>query len=342
MQLKYYNLTLLTVLIILFAGCKKINDATIPTAPTVLQNDCIKRTLGPNVAGLNIEFAYAMALPQSAGNIVSAEVEASIAGATGTYLENRSFYTSNSGATGGQDIGITVGSPSVTTDTKTVVTFTIDTCAATLRYYYTIPDEARGQSVTFTFSATATTGETVSFKMGPYPIANMTMTLDQVCTDGKACYLSIADMAVYDSIAAAANPGKIDLVYLYRAITGITFAHSLVSPAASPDYLPGVNLPAGVNNSTAMVKTWNLYDQNLARLQYGIFIDDADFLKQDFTNAPNYAINLKAQAGAWVQTADGKYKAFVYVNTIKDPVQKAPNFAAIPNMTVSIKRYQMN
>jgi hypothetical protein len=329
MQLKYYNLTLLMVLIILFAGCKKINDATIPTAPTVLQNDCIKRTLGPNVAGLNIEFAYAMALPQSAGNIVSAEVEASIAGAPGTYLENRSFYTNGSG----QDVGITVGSPSVTTDTRTVVAFTRDTCAATLRYYYTVPDEARGKSVTFTFSATASTGETVSYTMGPYTIANMTMKLDQVCTDGKACYLSIADLALYDSTAAAANPGKIDLVYLYRVITGITFAHALVSPAASPDYLPGVNLPTGVNNSTPMVKTWALNDQNLARLQYGIFIDDADFLQKDFINAPNYAINLKAQAGAWVETADGKYRAYIYVNTVNN---------ATKTMTVSIKRYQMN
>jgi hypothetical protein len=328
MKLKYYILTLLMVLIIPFMGCKKINDTTIPIPPTVLQNDCIKRTLGPNVAGLNIEFAYAMALPQSAGTIVSAQVDASIAGAAGTYLENRSFYTNGSG----QDIGITVGSPSVTTDTKTVVTFTKDTCAATLRYFYTIPDAARGESVTFIFSATASTGETVSYTMGPYAITNMTMKLDQVCTDGNACYLSIADMAFYNAATAAANPGKIDLVYLYRAITGITFAQALVSPAASTDYLPGVTLPAGVNNDTKMIKTFALNDQNLARLQYGVFIDDADFQQIDFTNAPDYAINLKAQAGAWVETADGKYRAFIYINAVNNTTK---------TMTVSIKSYQM-
>jgi hypothetical protein len=94
-----------------------------------------------------------------------------------------------------------------------------------------------------------------------------------------------------------------------------------------------VNLPTGVNNSTPMVKTWALNDQNLARLQYGIFIDDADFLQKDFINAPNYAINLKAQAGAWVETADGKYRAYIYVNTVNN---------ATKTMTVSIKRYQMN
>ena len=329
MQLKYYkNITLLMVLIMLFAGCKKINEPLLPSVPQVLQNDCIKRTLGPNVVGLNIEFAYAMALPKSLGKIVSAQVTASIAGATGTYMDNNSYYTNG----GGVDVGIPVGSASVTTDTKTVVTFTKDTCAATLRYFYTIPEAARGQSVTFTFSATASNGQTVSYTMGPYTCTKMAMNLDQIGVDGKACYFSIADMTFYDATYAAANPTKIDLVYLYRAITGITFAHALVSPGASTDYLPGVTLPTGVTNSTKMIKTWNLNDQNLARLQYGIFIDDADFPALDFTNMPNYAINLKALSGVWVETADGKYRAYIYVNAINNTT---------PSMTVSIKRYQM-
>lgn len=328
MKLKYYNITLLMVLIILFAGCKKINDTSIPSLPQILQNDCIKRTLGPNVVGLKIEFAYAMALPQSLGKIVSAQVTASIAGATGTYLENRSFYTNGSG----QDVGITVGSASVTTDTKTVVTFTKDTCASTLRYFYTVPEAARGKSVSFTFSATASNGQTVTYIMGPYACTNMAINLDQVGVNGKACYFSIADMTFYDATYAAANPSKIDLVYLYKVVTGVTFLHALVSPGASADFLPGISLPTGVTNSTKMIKTWNLNDYNLARLQYGIYIDDADFPVLDFTNMPNYAINLKAQSGTWVETADGKYRAYIYVNAINNTT---------PSMTLSIKRYQM-
>ena len=330
MQLKYYkNITLIMVFIILFAGCKKINEAILPSVPQILQNDCIKRSLGPNIVGQNIEFAYAMALPQNLGKIVSAQVTASIAGATGTYMENRSFYTNSNG---GVDVGITVGSASVTTDVQTLVTFTKDTCAATLRYYYTIPETARGKSVSFTFSATASNGQTVTYKMGPYACTKMDMKLDQIATDGNACYFSIADMAFYNAAAAAANPSKIDLVYLYRNVTGISFAHALVSPGASTDYLPGITLPAGVTNSTKMIKTWNLNDYNLARLQYGIYIDDADFPVLDFTNMPNYAINLKAQAGTWIETADGKYRAYIYVNAVNNTT---------PSMTVSIKRYIM-
>ncbi|MEI6141286.1 MAG: DUF4466 family protein [Mariniphaga sp.] len=327
MQRKYFSLITVILVIVLFTSCKN-EEYSIPLAKTGLNNDCIKRTLGPNIVGSNIEFAYAMALPATEGKIVSAQVEASIAGATGTYLEGRSFYTNASGV----DVGITVGSPSVTTDVKTLVTFTKDTCAATLRYFYTVPEAARGKSVTFKFSATASNGQTTSYSMGPYVVTNMDMKLDLVATDNKAMYLSIADMALYDAATAATNAAKIDLVYLYRSITGITFTHALVSPAASPEYLPGVTLPSGVNRSSKMSKTWALNDFNLARLQYGIYIDDVDFKVLDFTNTPNYVINLKAQAGTWVETADGKYRAFIYVNTVNNTT---------PSMTISIKRYLM-
>jgi hypothetical protein len=317
---RIFNILSILLLLSLFAtSCKK------DTVTTILKDDCIKRTLGPNVVGLQIEFAYAMALPADAGKLTSASVEASVAGATGTFMENRSFYTNSSGV----DVGITVGSTSVTNGTNTSVTFTKDTCAATLRYYYVIPEAARGLKVSFTFSAVASNGETVSYSMGPYTIANMDMKLDLVATDGANCYISIADMAVYNAATAATIPAKIDLVYLYRAITGISFEHALVSPATDPVYLPGITLPAGVTNSTPFFKVWNLYDQQLARLQYGLFIDDLDFQKINFTGMPNYGINMKAQAGAWVQTADGKYNAYIYVNSINNTTK---------SMTISIKR----
>jgi hypothetical protein len=326
MQRKYFSLLPL-ILIIFFNSCTN-DEYTVPVGKTGLNNDCIKRTLGPNIVGNNIEFAYAIALPATEGKIISAQVEATIPAATGTYLENRSFYTNASGV----DVGITVGSPSVTTDTKTVVTFTKDTCASTLRFFYTIPEAARGKSVSFTFSATASNGQTVTYAMGPYAVTKMDMKLDLVATDNKACYISIADMAIYDAATAVANADKIDLVYLYRAIPGITFTHALVSPAASPEYLPGITLPTGVNKSTKMSKTWALNDFNLARLQYGIYIDDVDFQVLDFTNAPNFVLNLKAQAGTWVETADGKYRAYIYINAVNNTA---------PSMTISIKRYLM-
>jgi hypothetical protein len=329
MKIKYFNHSMWLLVFGLLAGACTEEEYALPIPEPGLHNDVIKRTLGPNIVGLDLEFAYAMALPESEGRLTSARVDASIPGAPGTWLENNAYYTNGSG----DDVPTQMGEPALTSGNVSEMTFTADTMAATLRYYYVIPEEARGQDVNFTFSATASNGETVSYKMGPYQIASMDMVLDQVAVDNAACYISIEDMKIYDAAAAAANPDKIDLVYLYRDIEDKDFNHALVSPAADPLYLPGVTLPAGVNRSTKVRKAWGLRDQHLARLKYGVFIDDVDFEKLDVSSAPNYAINMKVESGAWVETQDGRYRAYIYVNSVNDGGASAK---------LSIKRLRMN
>lgn len=316
------------LLLLLFLVACKEDPYTVPVAKDKLQNDCIKRTLGPNLSGLNIEFAYAIALPASKGKIVSAQVEASIAGDAGTRLENKSYYTNGNGV----DVGVQIGEPSVNKNNLTSVDFTKDTNAVTLRYYYIIPKDARGKSVTFTFSAKSSDGETVSYSMGPYKISAMDMVLDLPVKNADSCFISIADMAVYNAADAGANADKIDLVYLYRSIPNISFNHALVAPGSNAEYLPDVVLPAGVNKVTKISKVWNLRDFHLARLQYGIYIDDLDFQQLNINNAPDYAINLKAEAGAWIETADGKYRAYIYINKANDAQKSA---------VISMKRYTL-
>src|SRR5215217_4647426 len=175
--INFYCAALLAVFLLLMSGCKK-EEYALPTPKDVLQNDAIKRTLGPNIVGQRIEFAYAMAILPSKGKLTTSEVEASIAGATGTFLENKSYFSNSNGA----DVGITVGSASVTSGTKTTVTFNKDTSAATLRYYYFVPEEARGKTVSFTFFAKSSNGEAVSYKMGPYTIAKMDMVRNLTIT----------------------------------------------------------------------------------------------------------------------------------------------------------------
>jgi hypothetical protein len=324
MQRKYYYVALFICLTGFFA-CEK-SDYEVPEGGKELQNNCIKRSLGPNIAGGKIEFAYAMALSPTQGKLVSAKVEASIPGDVGTYLENKSYHTNASG----QDIGIEVGNPSVTEGKVTEEVYSVDTCAATLRYYYVIPEAAKGKEVSFTFSATDSHGKTVTFKMGPYTVSQMDMKLDIVL--GNNSYFSIADMAVYDATFAAANPDKIDLVYLYRSLRGVKFLHALVSPAADSEYLPDITLPDGVNNSTRLLKVFASADQQLARDQFGVFVDDLDLQKIDLSKAPNYGINIAQNAGAWLETADGQYRAYIYVN-------KADEKRA--GMTFSIKRLKV-
>lgn len=329
----------------MMVGCTKEKQYTIPDPVSQLSNDVIKRTLGPNIVSLPIEFAYAMALPKDQGKLISAQVEASITGAAGTFLEHRSFYTSSQG---GVDVGIPVGSPSVNKGNITQVTFNVDTNAATLRYYYVIPEEARGKTVSFTFSASSSDGKTVTHNMGPYTISKMEMKRNIAVSNNNIAYISIENMTAYNSTNAAANAGKIDLVYLYRG-TPSSFTHALVSPAADPQFLPGVTLPAGVNRSTKMRKTFGVLDFNLVRslpifppnapVTYtsntasGNYIDDEDFQKISLSDSPNYATGLRAEAGTWVETADGKYRAFIFVNTV--------NNASGGSAVISMLRYAL-
>jgi hypothetical protein len=324
MRIKYFNISFLLALILFANSCKE-KEYALPEAKTAFQNDCIKRTLGPNVVGLKLEFAYALALGKDKGKITSAQVEASFAGAKGTRIDTSS-YNQISRLLEGK---VKVNDGSSTDGTITKASFIRDTCAATLRYYYVIPEEARGKSVSFTFTAKASTGETVTYKMGPYEIAKQVMKLDLVANDSSKCYISIADTAIYTPTEAAAKPTSVDLVYVYRAITGINYNHALVSPT-NVAYLEKAIVPAGATNTTKLVKVWQLRDQQLSRLQWGIFVDDEDLVQADFAGASDYAINLRAEHGVWAETADGKYKAYIYVNTV-----------AAKTMKISMKRYTM-
>ena len=316
---------LILIMLTSLLACTK-QEYTIPDPVSQLTNDCIKRTIGPSIVSLPLEFAYAMALPKINGKLVSAEVEASIAGASGTFLEHRSFYTNSSGV----DVPVTIGTPSTTVDKLTKVTFNVDTNASTLRYNYVIPEEARGKSVSFTFTATSSDGKTATYKMGPYAISKMAIKKNLAVSNGVNAFISIEDMAVYNATAAATNAGKVDLVYLYRA-TPTTFTHALVSPGADAAYLPGVTLPSGVNRSTKLRKVFGLQDRNLSNLQYGIYVDDIDFTQLDMVDMPNYALGLRAEAGVWVETTDKKYRAYIFVNSIN----------AAGTAVISIMRYTL-
>jgi len=343
MNLKYIYRLSGVALLSVFAWACADDKYEVPTPKRAFQDDCLKRSVGPNIVNDTMMFAYAMALPADMGKIVSAQVEASIPGATNpnpriaTYLDHRAYSTDG----GGNDKPVQIGNPSITDGGVTKVTFTRDTFAVTLRYFYKIPQAARGQQVNFTFSALDSNGETVSMNMGPYQISSMDKVLNLTVADNAAMYISIADMAIYTAAQAAANPDKIDLVYLYRALVSQpppapvrTFGHALVAPANDPSNLPGVTLPAGVNKNTKLVKTLNLRDHNLNPAnQFGeTFIDDVDFKNVDMSTANNFAINLKADYGTWVETQDGKFRAFILILSVDNTAK---------NMKIGIKRLQM-
>ena len=169
---------------------------------------------------------------------------------------------------------------------------------------------------------------------------NMDMELDVNLT-AQNCYLSIADMKAYNAAQAAEHPERIDLVYFFRNGNLDTAAinHSFVAPACKK-YIPqNLTLPAGVENDTK-IRDVGIKDAHLARLhlknppeaQPGIYIDDIDLQTIDLSNMPNWAFDLIANDGMWVATEDGKYHAYIYINSANRGRAGA---------TISMKRYTM-
>lgn len=330
MKLKYYYFILLSFALTLVA-CD--DDPVLLKDPvSALSNDCIKRSLpiAPNIVGNEIEFAYAMAIPKELGKLSSAQVVSSIAGAAGTYFDPNSYYTNSSG----QDIPVKVCSDSQTSGATTTINFTVDTCAATLRFYYIIPEEARGKEVRFSFSVKASNGQTAEYQLGPYKISKMDMIKNLSVTNDK-CYLSFSEegeaVHIYSKEDLLADPSlaaKIDIMYAYSEKTDLS--HAFYTGSSPKEYMGDAELPSGFVNNTKMIKMYGLQDRQLADLQYSKFVDDLDFETIDMSKGVSYILGLKEEAGAWVETADGKYRAFIYIN-------KAPT----GEMTVSAKRYKM-
>jgi hypothetical protein len=98
-----------------------------------------------------------MALPRTSGKLVTAQVEASIAGAAGTYLENKSYYTNSSG----QDVGITVGSPSVNDGKITKVSYSlVYQCSYPSVFLYRSPKKPAAARYHLPFLPAAVMGKT--------------------------------------------------------------------------------------------------------------------------------------------------------------------------------------
>jgi hypothetical protein len=317
MYIKYMKRILFLALFVFLLSCEKEEDSF------TFGSDCIKRVIVPNIVGDKMEFAYAMAVDSAIGTLTSMEVEASIAGDTATYIDPNSYYTDRSG----KDIGIEVAKASTLENGVCKTEFVADTNAATLRYYYHIPEAARGKEVAFTFSAVNSKGSRVSKKMGPYKISKMDMATNIVLSPGNTCYLSIKNLKAYTAADIASNPqlaSEIDLIYGFSVTTAIGYA--LYAPTAPAETRPDVVIPAGVTGDAKMVRVWDVKDQQLSDLQWSVFVDDLDLEKQSFQGGNTALLDLKSQAGVWAESADKTTRAYIFINA-----------ADGGNLTVSIK-----
>ena len=159
-----------------------------------LGNDCINRYYYvPYIAGTEMEFAYAMFMPKGSGRIDEAEVACSMPGAPGTFLDNNAYDVDEYG----QDRPHRMGGPCVEEGGKYTVTFDVDTVAATLRFHYIIPEEAKGKQIRFHFKVKAGT-QVATFDTPEYYVRKMDMKLDIPITK-SSCYFSMETMEAYSA-----------------------------------------------------------------------------------------------------------------------------------------------
>lgn len=324
---------------------------------SAIKNDMIKKTTAPAIAGEKIEFAYAMGATE--GRLAKAEATATIPGAQGTDFELYSWFTARQDITvngvnyrGGDEVPLqtvkdasTNGATSVANlmdkvDTHyfnpvvAVGTSQSDLIAATLRYNYVVPAEAKGKSFSITFTATSSTGAKATYRTPEYKVSKMDMKRLIEMENGGACCFSIEDMAAYTTAEAASMTGKIDFVYNYQTKTsdGYDYGHAFVSPATDSKYvaLSGI-IPSGATNNTPMEQRAQVHDAQLKGANPATYVDDIDFETLDLSRATNYVLNLKNDDSVFMKSADGKYAALIYINKI-DGSGKA---------TVSIKRYPL-
>lgn len=348
--MKIHNYAILSLLALSFVACS--DDET------AIKNDMMKKTVSPAITGETIEFAYAMGTTN--GTIVKAEATASIAGTEGTGFELNSWFTAQTGmdANGihynaGDDVPVrTVKETSTDGNTSTAElmeqvdahyinptiafgTQQADLIAVTLRYNYIVPAEAKGKTFNITFTATSSTGERISYRSPDYKISKMDMKRHIELSNGGACYFSIGDMKAYtlDEINAQGLANKIDFIYNYQdKLNGFDYAHSFVSPATDPKFIAisGI-IPSGATNDTPMEQRANVHDAQLKGDNPAVYVDDIDFETLDLSGAMNYVLNLKKDDSAFMKTADGKWAAYIYINSVDESGK----------MTISIKRYPL-
>ncbi|MDR1525831.1 MAG: DUF4466 family protein, partial [Tannerella sp.] len=106
--------------------------------------------------------------------------------------------------------------------------------------------------------------------------------------------------------------------------------HCFFAADAPGELHPGITFPSGFASNTKIIKVYGLRDRQLSDLNSSLHIDDLDLREISFKTCYSNALKLVAEGGMWIETADGQYRAFVYINA-----------AAANTATISVKRYRM-
>ena len=322
--MKYINLIIVTLIVLVAASCSK------DEIELTLMNDFLKKTEAPPVAGEKLEFAYAMATRE--GFLKTATAEVTFAGASGTGFETKSYHVDSKGT----DIGVLVADTS-TVSTLSSATFKKDTVAATLRFTYVVPKEAKGKIINITFKVESTLGKVTTIKSPDYKVSNIDIARNIIMTNKNACYFSLETMKSYTEAEVNTQnmQDKIDLIYGYDATTPApekyAYGHALLSPSTEAKYLNGRTVPVNFKlNKSKIEKKVFLNDMLLSGALPATYVDDIDLQTLDISHALDFILGIVAKNSVLIESEDGKYRAYIYISA-----------AASSKLTFSVKRLTM-
>lgn len=285
-----------------------------------LRNDLLRKDSGPVLVGNTLEFAYAIGSTDGTP-IKAVEITASIPGAEGTGIARNSRYTNPNN---GEEEEVRIATETRTEGTVSKA-YIVDTIAATVRYFYVVPKEARGSRIKFHFRSITGSGE-ASVQSPEYTVSSVEIFKDLSLSAGQRSCFSLETMQSY-SVAQVEELGiadKIDFIYTYKPSmgSGWTFAHGLVSPSNEKGYLYPVEIPTGAANRTLMEKRYWPDGQLKTSGVPTIYVDEIDLRQATLDGVTAHAYELGQDQGVLIKSHDEKYIAYLYINETSGNLQR--------------------
>ena len=241
------------------------------------------------------------------------EVTASFPGAEGTGIAINSRYTNPDN---GEEEEVRIATETSTEGTVSKA-YIVDTVAATIRYFYVVPEVARGSKIKFHFRSITGTGE-ATVQSPEYTVSNVEIFKNLSLSSGERSCFSLETMQSYSvaQVEEMGIAGKIDFIYTYKPTmgSGWSFAHGLVSPSNEKGYLYPVEIPLGAANRTLMEKRYWPDGQLKTSGVPTIYVDEIDLRQAALDGVTAHAYELGQDQGVLIKSHDGKYIAYLYIN----------------------------
>lgn len=305
-KISWFSLYLLLYAVAV-AFCSSCSDDESP-----LRNDLLRKDVGPVLVGNTLEFAYAIGSTDGTP-IKAVEVTASFPGAEGTGIAINSRYTNPDN---GEEEEVRIATETSTEGTVSKA-YIVDTVAATIRYFYVVPEVARGSKIKFHFRSITGTGE-ATVQSPEYTVSNVEIFKNLSLSSGERSCFSLETMQSYSvaQVEEMGIAGKIDFIYTYKPTmgSGWSFAYGLVSPSNEKGYLYPVEIPSGAANRTLMEKRYWPDGQLKTSGVPTIYVDEIDLRQAALDGVTAHAYELGQDQGILIKSHDGKYIAYLYIN----------------------------